>query len=60
MFGDFFGSKSRRRAGGVTRRDALRIGTLAPLGLSLANVLALQAANAVGSSRARAKSVLLI
>jgi hypothetical protein len=44
---------------GVTRRNFLRVGALAPLGLSLATLLRLEAA-AASPGRHRAKSVVLI
>jgi hypothetical protein len=55
-----------RQCGGVTRRDFLRLGTLAPLGLSLPGLLAAEKANAAAATpsgparRARAKSVILV
>lgn len=47
---------------GVSRRDFLRVGALTPVGLSLANLLALEKAGAGGPAPAggRAKSVLLV
>ena len=54
-----------RLCNGFTRRDFLRIGALAPLGLSLGNLLSLEKASAAAPPGAspkspRAKSVLLI
>jgi len=55
-----------RNCEGVTRRDFLRVGALAPLGLSLSGMLAAEAASkattAAGSGlrRARARSVILV
>ncbi len=54
-------SLSHRRStlcNGVSRRDFLRIGALAPLGLSLADLLSCRAL--AGSAAPRAKSVLLV
>ncbi|HEV8608296.1 MAG TPA: DUF1501 domain-containing protein [Tepidisphaeraceae bacterium] len=52
---DIFLNRDRHRlCNGVSRRDFLRVGALAPVGLSLANALAAQ------SSGARAKSVILV
>ncbi len=54
-------SLSHRRSAlcnGVSRRDFLRIGALAPLGLSLADLLASKAV--AGAAAPRAKSVLLV
>ncbi len=54
-------SLSHRRStlcNGVSRRDFLRIGALAPLGLSLADLLSSKAL--AGSAAPRAKSVLLV
>ena len=60
-------SLSRRRSSlcnGFSRRDFLRIGALAPLGLSLGGLLSMEKARAAeiasGAGRPRAKSVLLI
>jgi len=44
----------------MSRRDFLRIGTLAPVGLSLANLLSFEKAMAGAAVRSRAKSVLLV
>ena len=49
----------RRLCNGTSRRDFLRIGALMPVGLSLANLLALEKAFA-GNTNQRAKSVILI
>ncbi len=61
-------SLSNRRStlcSGVTRRDFIRVGALAPLGLSLANLLSWEKARAATGATAalkapRAKSVLLV
>src|SRR3954447_439342 len=54
-------SQSRSRlCNGHTRRDFLRIGGLAPLGLSLANLLSLEKARGAGASKPRAKSIILV
>ena len=49
-----------RLCNGVSRRNFLRIGALAPVGLSLANLLAIEKARAAGPGKARAKSVILV
>lgn len=49
-----------RLCNGTSRRDFLRIGALAPLGLSLANVLSFEKAMGAAASKARAKSVILV
>ena len=51
-----------RLCNGMRRRDFLRVGGLAPFGLSLAGLIGLEKANAVtlGSLRPRAKAVLLV
>jgi len=54
MFDVFLNRQKHRLCNGVSRRDFLRVGALAPIGLSLANVLASQSASA------RAKSVILV
>ena len=55
---DFSLSPSHHRlCSGVSRRDFLRIGALAPLGLSLPQLLAAEKA---GAGKARAKSVILV
>ncbi len=55
---DFSLSPSHHRlCSGVSRRDFLRIGALAPLGLSLSQLLAAEKA---GAGKARAKSVILV
>ena len=54
MFDVFLNRQKHRLCNGVSRRDFLRVGALAPVGLSLANVLASQ------SDSARAKSVILV
>src|SRR6266446_104143 len=58
-----YGQSSSTLCSGVTRRDLLRVGGLSVLGLSLADLLRLEAARAgeaVPASRARAKNVLLV
>jgi len=60
--------RTNRLCNGATRRDFLRVGALAPLGLSLPSLLAMQKASAAEKARggasavpkARAKSVLLV
>ena len=55
---DFSLSPSRNQlCSGVSRRDFLRIGALAPLGLTLPQLLAAEKA---GAGKARAKSVILV
>ncbi len=59
------GSRANRTCGGISRRDMLRVGTLAPLGLSLSQLLSLQSAQAAQAGNlqgngARAKSVVLV
>ncbi|RYD76075.1 MAG: DUF1501 domain-containing protein, partial [Verrucomicrobiaceae bacterium] len=51
-----------RLCNGVSRRDFLRVGALAPLGLSLANILSLEKAQAASGALGygRAKSVILV
>jgi hypothetical protein len=51
-------SHRRSLCNGVSRRDFLRVGMLAPLGLSLSRVLSMQALG--GSIKPRAKSVILV
>jgi hypothetical protein len=54
--------KRSQLCNGVSRRDFLRVGALAPLGLSLSNLLAFEKLSAAetASRAARAKSVLLV
>lgn len=52
-------NRRSRLCNGYTRRDFLRVGALAPLGLSLASFLGLQSAHAA-PRHARAKSVILV
>lgn len=40
------GRNANRTCNGISRRDMLRVGTLAPLGLSLSQLLSLQSAQA--------------
>src|SRR3954453_20240636 len=54
------GSTRTRLCNGVSRRDFLRIGTLAPLGLSLSKLLSSEKAAAATGKSARAKSVILV
>ncbi|MDB6151800.1 MAG: hypothetical protein JWL90_253 [Chthoniobacteraceae bacterium] len=49
-----------RLCNGVSRRDFLRVGALAPLGLSLASLLSLEKKAAAAGRRSRAKSVILV
>jgi hypothetical protein len=49
-----------RLCNGLSRRDFIRIGALAPIGLSLANLLSFEKAMAGAASQARAKSVILV
>jgi hypothetical protein len=49
-----------RLCNGVSRRDFLRLGALAPMGLSLANLLSIEKAMAGTGKSARAKSVILV
>ncbi len=58
---DFSLSTHRSRlCSGVSRRDFLRVGALAPFGLSLAHLLANKSIAAEASNNARAKSVILV
>lgn len=56
------GHQSHSLCSGIRRRDFLRVGALAPFGLSLANLLASKPAQgqSIDSLRPRAKSVLLV
>jgi hypothetical protein len=56
MFDVSLAKNSSRLCSGVSRRNFIRVGALAPLGLSLPQLLASEA----NSSRARAKSVILV
>src|SRR5688572_21616016 len=49
-----------RLCNGVSRRDFLRLGALAPLGLSLGNLLSAEKAMAGTRGKPRAKSVILV
>lgn len=51
---------SGAQCNGVSRRNFLRAGMLAPLGLSLATLLRLEASAAANPGRGRAKSVVLV
>ena len=53
------GYSRSRLCNGFSRRDFLRVGALAPLGLSLAGVLSAEKAGAA-TAKARAKSVILV
>ncbi|MES2570588.1 MAG: DUF1501 domain-containing protein [Verrucomicrobiota bacterium] len=52
--------QGNRLCNGVSRRDFLRVGALAPLGLSLASLLSLEKKAAAAGNRPRAKSVILV
>ena len=54
------GSARSRLCNGTSRRDFLRVGALAPLGLSLANLLSFEKAMAGAVAQSRAKSVVLV
>ena len=54
------GSARSRLCNGTSRRDFLRVGALAPLGLSLANLLSFEKAMAGAVAPSRAKSVILV
>jgi hypothetical protein len=56
MFDVSLAKKSNRLCSGVSRRNFIRVGALAPLGLSLSELLASE----VHPQRARAKSVILV
>src|SRR6185436_12662901 len=62
MFDISLNQKRNHCCNGVSRRDFLRIGALAPLGFSLANLLSFEKlmAGASGSKAPRAKSVILV
>src|ERR1044072_1445525 len=62
MFDISLDRKRNRLCNGVTRRDFLRVGALAPLGLSLANMFAFEKVMAAENANraARAKSVILV
>ena len=55
-----FDKKYKHPFGGIARRDFLRIGALAPIGLSLPGWLSVQKTNAGQARRRRANSVVLI
>jgi hypothetical protein len=57
---DFVHQQRGLFCGGVSRRNFLRVGGLAPLGLSLAGLLRMQASAAANPGLGRAKSVVLI
>ena len=54
------GSARSRLCNGTSRRDFLRVGALAPLGLSLASLLSFEKAIAGAAAKSRAKSVILV
>lgn len=56
MFDVSLAKKSNRLCSGISRRNFIRVGALAPLGLSLSELLASE----VHPQRARAKSVILV
>ena len=62
MFDIVLGENRNRLCSGVSRRDFLRVGALAPLGLSLGGLLQGQQARAAATSgpKARAKAVILV
>src|SRR3954467_2735227 len=62
MFDISLGRRSHRLCNGVTRRDFLRVGALAPLGLSLAQMFAFEKlmAGENANRAARVKSVILV
>src|ERR1043165_4804350 len=45
---------------GWNRRDFLRVGAIAPLGFSRANLMQLQSANGAAETKKRAKSIVLV
>src|SRR4051812_31748129 len=53
-------SKRNTWCNGWSRRDFLRVGALAPLGLSLGSLLSMQQASAANNRSSRAKSVVLV
>jgi hypothetical protein len=53
-------AEKHRFCNGWSRRDFLRVGALAPFGLSLGGLFAAEKAATVSAKRARAKSVLLV
>jgi len=62
MFDISLNPRPNRLCNGVSRRDFLRVGAIAPLGLSLANFFAFQKlmASEAGKGSARAKSIILV
>src|SRR3954471_18610805 len=62
MFDISLNPKAHRFCNGVSRRDFLRVGALAPLGLGLGNLLAFQKLMAAepSSKAARAQSIILV
>src|SRR5436309_7610450 len=56
---DIFFGRQKARCDGVTRRDFLRVGAIAGLGLTLPRLLETQA-RASGGTAARARSVILV
>jgi hypothetical protein len=53
-------NRRHRLCNGFSRRDFLRVGALAPLGISLAGLLGLEKAYGAAAAGARAKSVILV
>lgn len=60
MLDIFLNPRRSRFCNGATRRDFLRVGALAPLGFSLANLLRLNAQAGTSAGTARARSVILV
>lgn len=60
MLDIFLNPRRSRFCNGATRRDFLRVGALAPLGLSLADLLRLNAQAGTSAGTARARSVILV
>jgi hypothetical protein len=60
MLDIFLSRKGHRTCRGISRRDALRAGALAPLGLSLSSLLRAEAARGEDGPPARARSVVLV
>lgn len=60
MLDIFLNPRRSRFCNGATRRDFLRVGALAPLGFSLADLLRLNAQAGTSAGTARARSVILV
>lgn len=60
MLDIIFNSKRHTNCAGISRRDALRVGVLGPLGLSLGSYLSLAANAKESAPSAKAKSVILV